>query len=469
MAAYDHNAALFFDAEGRFVKACGHCRQPRSAEDVTTHDGSASGACDCTIAWELYTRPAAAMHGHSTPVIAQGTDADAQPEAAPTAEAQGAGDGDGDGGEPQVSALAAMHGHSTPAAAQGTDADAQPEAQEAGDGDCGEPQVSALAATMHDHSTDADAQPEAAPTAQAEAREAGDGDCGEPQESALDAMQGHSTPAAAHSIDADAQPEATPTAEAREAGDGDGDGGEPEVSAPAATMHDHSTDADAQPEATPTAEAREAGDGDGDGGEPEVSAPAATMHDHSTDADAQPEAAPPTQTEAQEAGDGDGDGGEPDAGAHDPGPGEILRLERLAESLATADYRNYIMVAGADAHGRAVRAVACDADSVHEPGSPRYVGWRKMEVYELAGVTGQAEANALAAELLAQLSPSPQHVALITPLEAGLRVGQVLRIHGGERAGVSGAIYRIVRVEHCVQRAPHRLAYSSIQARAVPE
>ncbi len=248
MAAYDHNAALFFDAEGRFVKACGHCRQPRSAEDVTAHDGSASGACDCTIAWELYTRPAAA------------------------------------------------------------------------------------------------------PATQTET-------------------------------------------EAREAGDGDGDG---------------------------------------DGGEPEELP-------------------------------------EPDAGAHDPGPGEILRLERLAESLATADYRNYIMVAGADAHGRAVRAVACDADSVHEPGSPRYVGWRKMEVYELAGVTGQAEANALAAELLAQLSPSPEHVALITPLEAGLRVGQVLRIHGGERAGVSGAIYRIVRVEHRVQRAPHRLAYSSIQARAVPE
>ena len=281
MAAYDHNAALFFDAEGRFVKACGHCRQPRSAEDVTAHDGSASGACDCTIAWELYTRPAAAP---------------------------------------------AMQ--------------AETEAQE-----------SALAA----------------------------------------AMQGDSTPAAAQGTDADAQPEAAPTAEAREAGDGDGDGGEPE----------------------------------------ELPGP--------------------------------------DAGAHDPGPGEILRLERLAESLATADYRNYIMVAGADAHGRAVRAVACDADSVHEPGSPRYVGWRKMEVYELAGVTGQAEANALAAELLAQLSPSPEHVALITPLEAGLRVGQVLRIHGGERAGVSGAIYRIVRVEHRVQRAPHRLAYSSIQARAVPE
>ncbi len=392
LAAYDHNAALFFDAEGRFVKACGHCRQPRSAEDVTAHDGSASGACDCTIAWELYTRPAAA------------------PATQTETEAQEA--GDGDDGEPEESALAAtMHAHSTPAAAQGTDADAQPEAaptaeaQGAGDGD-------------------------------------GDGDGGEPQESALDAtMHGHSTPAIAHSIDADTQPEATPATqtETEAQGEGDGDGGEPQESALAAAMQGHS-------------------------------APAAA---HSTDADAQPEAAPAMQAEAQ--GDGDGDGGEPqeqpepDAGAHDPGPGEILRLERLAESLATADYRNYIMVAGADAHGRAVRAVACDADSVHEPGSPRYVGWRKMEVYELAGVTGQAEANALAAELLAQLSPSPEHVALITPLEAGLRVGQVLRIHGGERAGVSGAIYRIVRVEHRVQRAPHRLAYSSIQARAVPE
>ena len=156
--------------------------------------------------------------------------------------------------------------------------------------------------------------------------------------------------------------------------------------------------------------------------------------------------------------------------APDPtAPGEILRLSRLRESLATADYRNYVMVAGTDARGRPVRSVAYDAASLYDPDSSRYVGWRKMEVYEIRGVTSQAEANRLAAEQLQYFAPEPEHIVLITPLEARLAVGQVLRVNGGEAAGVSGRKYRIWQVDHRVHKAPRQLAYSAIKAKALAE
>jgi len=149
-------------------------------------------------------------------------------------------------------------------------------------------------------------------------------------------------------------------------------------------------------------------------------------------------------------------------------PGEILRLARLRESLASADYKNYVMVAGMDARGRPIRAVAYDADSLYDPSSDRYVGWRKMEVYEVRGVCTQARANQLAVEQLQYLAPEPEHISLITPLETGLKVSQVIRINGGEPAGVSGEKYRISEVQHHVHKAPHQLAYSTIKAKALP-
>ncbi len=56
VAAFDYNAGLFFEAEGRFVKACRYCRQHRTAAHVTGHDGGADGACPTAIDWELHTR-----------------------------------------------------------------------------------------------------------------------------------------------------------------------------------------------------------------------------------------------------------------------------------------------------------------------------------------------------------------------------------------------------------------------------
>ncbi|MFW5868337.1 MAG: hypothetical protein ACOCX2_11005 [Armatimonadota bacterium] len=56
VAAYDSGAAVFFDEQGRVVKACPHCRTARSAADVAQHDGSTTGACPSTVDWQLYTR-----------------------------------------------------------------------------------------------------------------------------------------------------------------------------------------------------------------------------------------------------------------------------------------------------------------------------------------------------------------------------------------------------------------------------
>lgn len=60
VARFDYNAGIFFDETGTFVKACRHCRTKRTAEDVTRHDGSATGACPTEVDWELYTRGSAA-------------------------------------------------------------------------------------------------------------------------------------------------------------------------------------------------------------------------------------------------------------------------------------------------------------------------------------------------------------------------------------------------------------------------
>jgi len=60
VAQYDYEAAIFFDEQGNFVKACPHCRQHRTAANVTEHDGTPGGACDSTVSWYLYTRASVA-------------------------------------------------------------------------------------------------------------------------------------------------------------------------------------------------------------------------------------------------------------------------------------------------------------------------------------------------------------------------------------------------------------------------
>lgn len=57
VAQFDYGAGLFFNAEGKFTKGCPHCRALRTAEDVTRHEGTLTGACPSQIAWYLYTRP----------------------------------------------------------------------------------------------------------------------------------------------------------------------------------------------------------------------------------------------------------------------------------------------------------------------------------------------------------------------------------------------------------------------------
>lgn len=147
--------------------------------------------------------------------------------------------------------------------------------------------------------------------------------------------------------------------------------------------------------------------------------------------------------------------------------GEILRLQRLRESLAGSDYRNFVMVGGQDRSGRPVRSMAYDAASVYDPSAADYVGWRKMEVYELRGTTSQAEANQLAAELLEEFAPDPEYVLVITPLNPGMRIGDVVQIHGGEQAGADGGLYRIRHLRHRVRKAPRKLAYTAIRARVI--
>jgi len=57
---FDFDAGIFFDEQGRFVKACRYCRTARTPEDLMQHDGTATGACPTTVDWELYTRGSAA-------------------------------------------------------------------------------------------------------------------------------------------------------------------------------------------------------------------------------------------------------------------------------------------------------------------------------------------------------------------------------------------------------------------------
>lgn len=59
-AAFDYRAGVFFREDGVLVKACRHCRVGRTPGDVTSHDGTLSGACGDEVRWELYTRSALA-------------------------------------------------------------------------------------------------------------------------------------------------------------------------------------------------------------------------------------------------------------------------------------------------------------------------------------------------------------------------------------------------------------------------
>lgn len=154
-----------------------------------------------------------------------------------------------------------------------------------------------------------------------------------------------------------------------------------------------------------------------------------------------------------------------DAVAPDPAePGEVLELRRERRSLGSEDYANWVVVCGLGSDGAPVRAVLYDAASVSDPSCERFVGWRKMDVWTLPGMVGQDTVNRLAAERLAQLSPRPEHVVVVTPLLPEAEPGQVIRVSGGERVGVTRQLYRISGVRHQVVRDPERLAVTVLEA-----
>lgn len=145
--------------------------------------------------------------------------------------------------------------------------------------------------------------------------------------------------------------------------------------------------------------------------------------------------------------------------------GEVLDLRRTRKTLGTEEYANYVAVSGIDGEGRPVQAVTSDPASLYDPASEQYVGWRKMEVWELHGYSTQDEVNRLAQERLNELSARPEHVVMVTPLLPEARIGQVLRINGGETLGVNAQRYRIEAVRHRVERHPEVMATTTLEAR----
>jgi len=141
------------------------------------------------------------------------------------------------------------------------------------------------------------------------------------------------------------------------------------------------------------------------------------------------------------------------AAATDPdGPGEILRIARSRRTLSAREFANYVVVSGLGADGQPVAAVAYDAASLYDPGSDRYVGWRKMHVEALESYTSQELVNRLCQDRFAELSQRPEHIRVITPLLPEVHIGQVVAVKGGETVGASEQKYRVTAVRHRIDR-----------------
>ncbi|MGC9318678.1 MAG: hypothetical protein ACP5KN_11675 [Armatimonadota bacterium] len=142
------------------------------------------------------------------------------------------------------------------------------------------------------------------------------------------------------------------------------------------------------------------------------------------------------------------------AAASDPeAAGEILRIRRPRLSLSAArEFANYVMVSGVGPDGMPIAAVAYDAASLYDPGSDRYVGWRKMHVEALEAYISQELVNRLCQDRFAELSQRPEHIEIITPLLAEVRIGQVIAVRGGESVGAEEKTYRVAAVRHMVDR-----------------
>jgi len=146
-------------------------------------------------------------------------------------------------------------------------------------------------------------------------------------------------------------------------------------------------------------------------------------------------------------------------------PGEILGLRRTRRSLTSEDYANYVVVCGIDAQGRPLRATAFDAASLYDPQSDRYVGWRKMDVAVVPGAVTLEAVHRLALTRLAELGTRPEYITLWTPLLPQARLGDVMRIVGGENVGAAAQLYRIEAVAHEVRRRPQEIALTRLEGR----
>lgn len=158
------------------------------------------------------------------------------------------------------------------------------------------------------------------------------------------------------------------------------------------------------------------------------------------------------------------------AAASDPAAaGEILRLHRHRQSLHSEHFANYVVVCGVGPDGRPLQAVTYEPESLLEPTSEVFVGWRKMDIWRLAGYVSPEAMNRLATERLRELSARPEHVLVVTPLLAEARLGEIISVQGGETEGAAGQLYRITGISHEVERRPHQVAVTTLQGRWIGE
>jgi hypothetical protein len=158
------------------------------------------------------------------------------------------------------------------------------------------------------------------------------------------------------------------------------------------------------------------------------------------------------------------------AAASDPtAAGEILGLQRHRQSLHSDHFANYVVVCGVGPDGRPLRAVTYEPDSLLNPESEVFVGWRKMDVWRLRGYVSEEAVNRLAAERLRELSARPEHILVVTPLLPEAKLGEIMQINGGETEGADGQLYRVTGVSHEVERRPHQVAVTTLQGRWIGE
>ena len=156
-------------------------------------------------------------------------------------------------------------------------------------------------------------------------------------------------------------------------------------------------------------------------------------------------------------------------GAPPDGRCSVLSIERRSRSLERNEFANYVAVCGMEADGTPVRSTVFDPASLYDPESAVFVGWRKMEVLALETYTSQAETNRLAQEIHGDRSQRPEHLAVVIPLEPGIRVGHLVQVHGGETLGVGERKYRVESLRHVVKRDAGKCATTEVVGRLVSE